>query len=359
MAVPTRKGFSRTDATNRWLSIILRAAAFLLLFWMVRSLLVAVALGMLLAILLDPLRLRITARWPRLERATPTLLTVGALVLVVLPIGLLAVRLVVSVQGFLEGGLGQITTRMQEVAARHFSGIAKGLSLPVARIQSGAAEAAQRLANSLGDLAGGIAAAVPGQVIDVFVFILALYFFLRDGAAATDWLRRILPFKARETQALFASIRDNVHGALVGELTVSAVQGSLTIITLYLFQVPGALMFGIIATVLSVLPVVGTMPVTVGATLYLFASGRIGAGIGMAIAAVVIGISDNLIRPWVQSAGTGMHPLVTLLAIFGGVHWLGWAGVFLGPVIAAVALWSLDLYAQAHGESPAASTVES
>jgi len=101
------------------------------------------------------------------------------------------------------------------------------------------------------------------------------------------------------------------------------------------------------------------MPVTVGATLYLFASGRIGAGIGMAIAAVVIGISDNLIRPWVQSAGTGMHPLVTLLAIFGGVHWLGWAGVFLGPVIAAVALWSLDLYAQAHGEPPAASTVES
>lgn len=39
--------------------------------------------------------------------------------------------------------------------------------------------------------------------------------------------------------------------------------------------------------------------------------------IGMGVAAIVIGVSDNVIRPWVQSVDTRMHPLVTLLALFG------------------------------------------
>ncbi len=337
---------------DRWLSAILRAAALLLFLWMVRTLLVAIALGLVLAVLLDPLRRWIVRKSPRLAGSAPALLTVGSLVMFVIPFGLIAVRVVTSAQEFLDGGLGQITARMQEFVARHFSGIAAALSLPVARIRSGAIEAAQRIANTLGDFAGGVASAVPGQLIDVFIFVVALYFFLRDGAVATRWLLRILPFSMPETDELFESIRKTVHGALLGQLTVSAVQGGLTILSLYAFQVPGALLLGVIAMLMSVLPVVGTMPITVGATLYLLASGRVGAALGMALAAVVIGVSDNVIRPWIQSADTEVHPLVTLVAIFGGIELMGWAGVFLGPVIAAMALWALDLYTQPPEEPP-------
>ena len=67
-------------------------------------------------------------------------------------------------------------------------------------------------------------------------------------------------------------------------------------------------------------PLEGEMPVTVGAAVYLYAAGRPAAAVGMLVAAVVIGVSDNLVRPWVQSARTKMHPLITLLAIFGGIH---------------------------------------
>lgn len=336
------------NRNDRWLSVLLRGAPFVLFLWMIRSLLVPVALGAIFALILYPLKRRIVRKWPKLEGAASIGLTVGAVVLVVIPFGLVAVRVVVSVQAFLSGGLGQITGRMQDFATRHFSGIAEALSLPVERLRTGAIDAAQRIAGAIGDFAGNVATSLPGQIVDVFLFVLALYFSLRDGAAAIRWVLRLLPFATRDTDQLFDSIRRTVHGALVGQLVVSLVQGGMTILALYIFKVPGALMFGILAMLLSVLPLVGTMPVTLGATIYLLASGRTGAAVGMGVAAVVIGVSDNVIRPWVQSVDTRMHPLVTLLALFGGIELMGWTGVFLGPVIAAMATWAIALYAHDH-----------
>ncbi len=342
------------NRNDRWLSILLRTAPLVLFLWMVRSLLLPVALGALVALMLHPWNRRIAKRWPRLEKPAAVGLTMGTLVLVVIPFGLVAVRAGLSVQVFLASGLGQIAARVQDFSARHFSGIADRLGLPVERLRTGAIDIAQRIAGSIGDFAGGVASALPGQLVSAFLFVLALYFALRDGAAAVRWALRLVPLPAHDTDELFESIRKTVHGTLVGQLAVSALQGGLTIIALYAFQVPGALMFGILAMLLSVLPLVGTMPVTLGASIYLIASGRFGAAAGMAVAAGVIGVSDNVIRPWVQSVDTRMHPLVTLLAIFGGIELMGWAGVFLGPVVAAVALWALNMYSNEHGQPPPA-----
>lgn len=343
---------------ERWVAAILRVAPLVLFLWMVRSLLIPVALGALFAMLLHPLKGRLARKWPRFAGAAPLVLTVGALVLVVIPFAVLAARVVISVQGFLAGGFGEIVGRMQHFASRHFSGIAERLDLPVERIQRGVVDLAQQVAGSIGNFAGSVAAALPGQMIGLFLFVLALYFLLRDGRVAVRWMARLLPFPTHDTDELFESIRKAVHGALVGQLVTSLVQGGLTIAALYIFRVPGALMFGLIATLLSILPLVGTTPVTVGAALYLLASGRIGAAIGMAIAALVIGGSDNVIRPWVQSTDTQMHPLVTLLAIFGGIELMGPAGVFLGPVIAVMAMWTLDLYAHDHAPPAASAAAE-
>jgi predicted PurR-regulated permease PerM len=116
-------------------------------------------------------------------------------------------------------------------------------------------------------------------------------------------------------------------------------------LALWIFGIPGAFLLGIVATILAVIPMIGTTPITFGAAIFLFVSGRIGAGIGMSVAAAVIGLSDNVIRPWVQSSRGEMHPLIVLLAIFGGIEAFGTSGIFLGPVVAALALWIIDTYA--------------
>lgn len=336
---------NRKDA---WLSTVLRAAPLVLFLWMVRSLLVPLALGGLFALLLYPLKRRLMRRSPRIARHAPMILTSGALVLVVIPFVVVATRVVVSAQTLLSGGIGEVVGRVQDFLTRNLTGPLQRLRLPVDSLRSGALEIAQRVTSSIANFASGVASSLPGQIVDLFIFVLALYFFLRDGKALLRWMMRLSPFPESDTDELFDSIQRTVQGAIVGQLATSAVQGGLTLIALYALQVPGALLLGILAMLLSVLPLVGTMPVTLGAAIYLLASGRFVAAGLMAGAAILIGVSDNVVRPWVQSRDTRMHPLITLLAIFGGIELLGAAGVFLGPVIAAIAIWTIDLYAGGH-----------
>ncbi|MEO7327908.1 MAG: AI-2E family transporter [Minicystis sp.] len=338
------------DQNDRWLSITLRAALVGLFLWMIRGLLVPIGLGALFALILYPLERRLAPRLRKLRAQAPLIITVGAIVLVVIPFALIAARVVLSINDFLSRDLTEVLNRVQSFADRYAAGIGERLHVNGASLRTGVGTVLQRLGTSIAGLAGGFAAALPGQILDVFLFSLALYYFLRDGAQLKGRIARLAPFPEHETQELFTSIHDTVRGAILGQLATSAVQGALTIAALYFFHVPGALLFGVIATLLSIIPMVGTAPVTAGAGLYLLASGRPGAAGGMLAAALIIGVSDNVVRPWMQGSQTKMHPLVTLLGIFGGLELLGAAGVFLGPVIAAMAVWAFDTYASLRRE---------
>jgi predicted PurR-regulated permease PerM len=64
----------------------------------------------------------------------------------------------------------------------------------------------------------------------------------------------------------------------------------------------------------------------------------------MGVGIVVIGLADNIVRPIVHARSGNMHPLMSLVSIFGGLQAFGAVGVFLGPVIAAFAIWGVELY---------------
>ncbi|APR81762.1 Putative membrane protein [Minicystis rosea] len=328
------------------LSLVLRAALPLLFLWMIREELVPVALGALFALLLDPLRRRLEPRLGRFAQLAPAVVTAAVIVLVVIPFVLVAARVAVSMNSFVVGGLPDVLGKMQAFVTKRLEGM--GDFVTIEKVRDAAVSIAQKVGTSIAGFAAGVATALPGQIVSLFLFTLALFYFLRDGERLVRWLSELSPFEQRDTQALFASIRETVHGAIFGQLATSAVQGGLTLIGLWIFGVPGALLFGVIATLLSILPMVGTTPVTVGAAIYLLAVGRPLAAVGMAVAAGIIGVSDNIVRPWVTSAQTNIHPLVTLIAIFGGIEFFGASGVFLGPVLAAVAIWAVSLHARIH-----------
>ncbi|MFT3767451.1 MAG: AI-2E family transporter [Minicystis sp.] len=331
-------------------SLALRIALPLLFLWMIRGQIVPIALGALFALLLDPLRRRLEPRLGRFARLSPALVTAAVLVGVVIPFALIATRVAFSINSFASGGLHDVVNRVQAFVTQHLHVVDD--VVPIEKLRDTAVSMAQEVGSAVAGFAAGVASALPGQIVDLFLFTLALFYFLRDGERLVRWLAKLSPFEERDTSALFSSIRETVHGAISGQLATSAVQGGLTLIALWIFGVPGALLFGVIATLLSVVPMVGTTPVTVGAAIYLLASGRPLAAVGMAVAAVIIGVSDNIVRPMVTSAQTNMHPLITLIAIFGGIEFFGAAGVFLGPVVAAIAIWAIGLHARLHHVSP-------
>ncbi len=309
-----------------------------LFLWMVRTLLVPVALGGLFALLLYPLQVRLSRELGRARRLSPIVITTGALVLVVLPLTAVATQAVVSINTFLShldaGDVGQL----QSSILSHLRDLAEAVGVPVGNIERTGTELVQRAGTTIAGFLSRLLSSVPATIIDIFLFVVALYFFLRDGGDLGERLEVLSPFSEDETRSLFRSVLSTVRGAILGTVAVAFVQGAEALLALHIFRVPGATLFGVIAGFLSLVPVVGTGPVTLGAALYLAANGRIGATVGMLIAAVIIGLSDNFVRPFVQSFEGQMHPLMAMLGIFGGLAMMGPAGIFIGPIVSALVI---------------------
>jgi predicted PurR-regulated permease PerM len=331
---------------RRWVGIALRTGLIVLFLWMIRSFLVPLALGGVFALLLAPIQQRLAARLGRARRLSPWLITTASMVLVVVPFVAVAIESVRAVQDFLARDWGSTLADVQSFLTNGFDIFGRRFHVGGDDIRL----VIQRLGERAGTLAAafvtGAAASLPTLVIDLFLFVVALYSLLRDGDAFGQWLSEHSPFPDIQTQDLFRSIRDTVQGAVLGTVVIAFVHGGLCLLALYLFGIPNAFLLGILGFLFSFVPVIGTTPVTIGSTIYLLILGRFGGAIGMFVAAIVIGLSDNVIRPWIQGSRGHMHPLIALVSIFGGLELFGATGVFLGPVVASMALWTVDVYAR-------------
>jgi predicted PurR-regulated permease PerM len=68
----------------------------------------------------------------------------------------------------------------------------------------------------------------------------------------------------------------------------------------------------------------------------------------------MVGMVDNIIRPWVLSGRTEMNTLVVFFALMGGMQAFGFMGLFAGPVIFSVAIAVFRILREGYLEFPAA-----
>lgn len=329
--------------------------------WMIRGLLAALVLAALFAIVLKPLEQRAAGWFGKRAWLGPPFIVVSAVAVFFLPLSILAVMAARSVAALLgtvramprEQLLGYVSTGYGYID-RYATRL--GLTLPHEDINTALGDIGQIMLGYLGDIATVVARSTPTFMLSMFVFLMALFFLLRDGRRLVDFIATLLPFSPADTATLFLSVRESVRNVMLGSLLVGLVQASLVFILLLVFRIPGALVLFTLALLLSLVPIVGTTPVTGGALIYLLVNGRPGAAIGMVIGMVVVGVSDNIIRPIVHARSGNMHPLLSLISIFGGLQAFGAAGVFMGPVLAALAVWAIDLYARSKSMSDLSSS---
>src|SRR5215510_309673 len=86
------------------------------------------------------------------------------------------------------------------------------------------------------------------------------------------------------------------------------------------------------------IPLVGSSPVWLVGALYLAAQHALWKALLMVGCGLLAGILDNVVRALLFKGRSKLHPLVSLVAIFGGIEMFGLLGIFLGPIVAAVLL---------------------
>jgi predicted PurR-regulated permease PerM len=188
-------------------------------------------------------------------------------------------------------------------------------------------------------------------LVNFFVMLYLLFFLLRDGKALSASAARSLPLKERHTTMLLAEFANVVRATVKGNVVVALVQGGLGGLAFSVLGIKGALLWGAVMALLSLLPAVGAALVWGPVAVYLLSTGSIWQAVGLTVWGVlVIGLVDNVLRPIMVGKQTRLPDYVVLIATLGGLAVFGLNGFVIGPVIAAVFLAVWEIFSEARKE---------
>lgn len=188
-----------------------------------------------------------------------------------------------------------------------------------------------------------------GQGAAQFFFGLGLmlyvsFFLLRDGSQMVTLLIRALPLGDEREKLLFQKFAEVARATVKGNLVVAIVQGTLGGLIFWILGIGGAILWGVVMAVFSLIPLVGAGIVWAPFAIYLFAVGEWVDGIILAGFGVgVIGLVDNALRPILVGRDTKLPDYMVLLSTLGGFALFGMSGFVVGPLVAVlfVAFWQI------------------
>ena len=190
-----------------------------------------------------------------------------------------------------------------------------------------------------------ISANVINFFISLFLFIYLTFFFLKDGEKILQSCMDAFPMKNEDESYLLNEFQKTTRATIKGTIIVALAQGFLGYMTLLLISIEGALIWGAVMALLSIIPAVGTILVWLPIALVLFANGQMmQASILIFSGIFIIGMIDNLLRPILIGKETKIPDYLILLTTIGGISIFGITGFIIGPIIASlfISIWSLS-----------------
>ncbi|MBP8161162.1 MAG: AI-2E family transporter [Ottowia sp.] len=346
----------------------LRRAAFLLLlalvtaafFWIISPFFGAVFWAMVLALMFMPVHRRLCARL----RGRDTLAALGTLlfcmVIVVVPMIFVVGAMVDEATSFTQRlRTGEFNPRTYfEQIQNALPGWSRDLlgrfglfnaqdvvdKLTAAVVQGGQALTTRALAIGQNTLM---------LLVNLGIMLYLLFFFLRDGRDLAQTIRRAVPMQRQHTDFLLSKFATVVRATVKGTVVVALVQGMLGGVAFAFLGIHGAVLWGVVMSVLSLLPAIGAALVWAPVAIYLIATGSMIEGLGLAAwGAGVMGMVDNLLRPILVGKETKLPDYLVLLSTIGGLSIFGVNGFLIGPAIAALFVATWALFSHEEGATP-------
>jgi predicted PurR-regulated permease PerM len=325
--------------------IVVAALLALALYWMLAPLWGALAWGVCLAFLLAPVQ-----RW--LTRKLKGRASLSAGIITVL-VPLVLAGPLVSLGVAFANQVADLVTRLQEQPLRFdtsllaqlerypFIGslaewLRQHLTATTEQLDGWLAEGAKALLQSLAAKGGNFVLSALGTAVEFFVMLFLLFFLLRDGRQLLGRVVRLVPMEPQRRAELFKLVGDTTRAVVYGEVLTALAQGMLVGIGFAIAGLPSAVVFGVLAAVLALLPVGGAALVWVPAVVFLAATSQWGWAIFMLAWGLGVSVSDNLMRPFLIASRAPVSIPAIFVGVVGGVSAFGMIGVIIGPVLLTV-----------------------
>lgn len=184
--------------------------------------------------------------------------------------------------------------------------------------------------NNFGSFVSGTAQVI----LDIFLIIIALFFFLRDGGKFKEAFIGFCPLDDVYDREIIERVAVTINSVMKGTFFVAVIQGFFVGLGLTVFGISNPVLWGCLAAVCSLIPGLGTALVIAPAVVYLAIIGQTGHAIGLSVWGVlIVGLIDNFLTPYFYKKGTEVHSLFMLFSVFGGLVFFGPIGFLLGPVV--------------------------
>lgn len=311
----------------------------------------------LLALLFDPLNQRLLRRLHGRAGLAAGLLTAAAAMLIAAPAAVVVI--------VFTGQLSALIAKLEGVTTRYqISGPADIFQLPPIRaalqwleghlpvasadVEAWILEGGKNLLRTMAASGGTILLGMVGALVALLLTLFLLFFFLRDGRKIAARLIGAMPMPSEHKTILGHQLVSVTKAVVLGTLITAVIQGTLVGIGFALAGFPSPVVFGALAAGASLLPIGGTALIWGPGAIVLGAQGRWTAAILLAVYGVVIvGMVDNMLKPLFISGKAQISTLPVFFGVMGGLVAFGPIGMFLGPVVIALALALLQFAEEA------------
>lgn len=169
--------------------------------------------------------------------------------------------------------------------------------------------------------------------------LMTIFFFYRDGISLMKQIRQALRnIIGNRIDDYIDSVGSTTQAVVYGIGLTALAQAILAGIGYYVAGAPSPILLTLMTFVVALIPF-GTPFAWMGVSIWLLTQGHTAEAIGLALwGMLVISWVDNLIRPIVISGATKIPFIIIFIGVLGGLTAFGFVGLFIGPVVLAIAL---------------------
>lgn len=271
-------------------------------------------------------------------------LTLGVMVFIAAPIVYIVLRAIsvvklYSAEGVKDTAIYQSTEKLLRDLTEYITSVAGRIGFDVSQMPH-PNEFLGRYASEIGSHATAAFAKLPQIGLNLFVFFLALYYFLNEAQSIKTQFMKLNLLSKDETNNIIRIIKGSSRLTFVASFLIGLLQASIVAGVAYFCGFTEFFVIFIVTAVFSLIPVLGSAPTALFLMLIAFIQGNTGAAIAMLVASLVAGSVDNLIKPVIlnSSGEDEMHPIMALITLIGAILIYGAIGLLLGPIITQLTL---------------------
>ena len=307
-----------------------------------------------LAVVLSGLQARLARRLGGRRQLAAGILVFGVLLLLIGPL------VAMSAFAIKEASEG-VKFVAETLRGEGVNGLVDRLPAPLDRV----ADALRARVGDLGELVetqlgeqGGKAASAVGTALVATgellfqgaMMLIALFFFLAGGRALFEWMDDALPLRRGQIRELLEEFSNVSYAVIVSTVATAADQAVVALVGYLNARVPYSLFFAAVTFFVALIPAVGAAAVCLFAAFVLLVTGHPYMAAFLAVwGIVVVGLVDNVAKPYLMKGDTQMSGAVVFFALIGGIAAFGMAGLIIGPLAVALFLAVLRIYRRDYG----------